>query len=352
MGFLIYGANGYTGKLMVEQAVAQGMQPVIAGRNEGEIKKLAELYGLDYRSFSLDNVEVIARNLIDFDLVIHCAGPFILTAKNMIEACLRSQTHYLDITGELPVFEKIKSYDKQAREAGIVLMPGTGFDVVPTDCMAKFLAENMPDANHLELAFTSSGSRISHGTMITMVENLGGPGAVRLNGKLVPRPTGHKGKWIDFGNKKRFCMTIPWGDLSTAYHTTGIPNIETYTGASPNVYRFMKFQFLLNPILRLRTVKNLIKKRIDQKVYGPSREENKKGKTFVWGKVSNEAGDNIEAHFTGPEGYLLTANASLVIAGKLEKRKDVCGFQTPAVLFGHQLLHDIEGCGIIQLKQP
>ncbi|MCC5931916.1 MAG: saccharopine dehydrogenase NADP-binding domain-containing protein [Cyclobacteriaceae bacterium] len=349
MGFLIYGANGYTGQLMVERAVAQGLQPVVAGRNQAEIKKLADAYQLDHRCFSLDNVEDIASKLKDIDLVIHCAGPFIVTAKNMVEACLLSSTHYLDITGELMVFEKIKSYHKEAVEKGIVLMPGTGFDVVPTDSMAKFLSEKMPDATHLELAFTSSGSRISHGTMVTMVENLGGPGAVRMDGKLVPKPTGHKGKWIDFGTKKRFCMTIPWGDLSTAHHTTGIPNIETYTGVSQKVYRFMKFQSLLNPLLRSRLVKKYLKKRIDQKVYGPSRDENEKGKTFVWGKVSNEAGKTLEAHFTGPEAYLLTANASLLIAQKLLKRNDVSGFQSPAGLFGHELLEELEGCGKILL---
>jgi short subunit dehydrogenase-like uncharacterized protein len=350
MPFLIYGANGYTGKLTVEYALKKGLRPVIAGRDETKMKKLSEETGLEYRVFGLNNIQKAAEQLKDFNLVLNCAGPFSRTAVNMVEACLTSKTHYLDITGEIEVFEAVKSYGEAARNAGIVLMSGVGFDVVPTDCTAKFLHTLMPDATHLELAFIGLGGSISHGTLTTMVENLGKSGAARENGIIVQKPIGHKGKVIDFGLKKIFCMTIPWGDVSTAHHTTGIPNIETYTGVSKSSYNLMKFQFLFNPIVGWGPIKKAIQSYVDKNVHGPTKAQNESGKSLVWGKVSNATGASIEARFEGPEGYKLTAEASLVIASKVLELKNASGYHTPAGLFGHELLNDIEGCKIRKVE--
>jgi short subunit dehydrogenase-like uncharacterized protein len=344
MSFIIYGANGYTGKLTVELALKKGLKPTIAGRDEAKMKALAEETGLEYRSFSLNNIQKAADQLKDFDLVLNCAGPFSKTAVNMVEACLISKTHYLDITGEIEVFEAVKSYHQAAEKSGIVLMSGVGFDVVPTDCTAQFLHSKLPDATHLELAFMGLGGSISHGTMTTMVENLGKSGAARVNGTIVPKPTGHKGKVIDFGLKKAFCMTIPWGDVSTAHHTTGIPNIEAYTAVPKSSYNLMKIQFLFNPILGWKPIKKAIQSYVDKNIHGPTAEQNEKGTSLVWGKVTNAKGESKEARFVGPEGYKLTAEASLVIVQKVLKEKDAKGYHTPAGLFGHELLKEIEGC--------
>ena len=138
-----------------------------------------------------------------------------------------------------------------------MLMPGVGFDVVPTDCMAKYLKDRLPDATNLELAFASIGGKFSHGTAMTMAEGLGEGGAARVNGKITKEPLGKKGMWVDFGLKKLFVMSIPWGDVSTAFFTTGIPNIQTYTGASEKTFKLLKWQF--NFKLRLKCVIDLIR---------------------------------------------------------------------------------------------
>jgi short subunit dehydrogenase-like uncharacterized protein len=347
MSFLIYGANGYTGRLIVELALAKGLKPTLAGRNEATMQQMAKETGLDYLAFGLKNIDAVAQHLQNFSLVLNCAGPFSKTAVNMVEACLKSNTHYLDITGEIEVFETIKMYNELAKEKNIILMPGVGFDVVPTDCSAKYLHTQMPDATHLELAFMGLGGSISHGTLSTMVEGLGKSGAVRKNGVIVPVSTGHKGKVIDFGAKKAFCMTIPWGDVSTAHHTTGIANIETYTAVPKSSFNLMKFQFAFNPLLQSAIVKKAIQKYVDKKVYGPTKEQNEKGKSLVWGKVTNTKGESNEVRFEGPEGYKLTAEASLVITEKVLQLKNVSGYQTPAGLFGFELLKDIEGCKLL-----
>ena len=239
---LVYGANGYTGQLIAELSTSYGLAPQLAGRNEGSITNLALRYNLPYSVFSLDNKEEIDNALRGKKVLINAAGPFSRTAKPLVESCLKNGVHYLDITGEIEVFEMVKTYHQQALEKGLTLLPGSGFDVVPTDCLALFLKNELPDATHLQLAFTSVGGGLSHGTATTMVEGLGRGGAARINGQIVKQPLGKKGMWIDFGESKRFVMSIPWGDVSTAFYTTGIPNIDVYTGIDPKVYKLLKSQ--------------------------------------------------------------------------------------------------------------
>ena len=347
MSFLIYGASGYTGKLIVELSIKKGLKPVLAGRTESKIKPLAEKYGLDYLVFGLNKIEEVTQNLEKFPLVLNCAGPFSRTAKLMVEACLEAKTHYLDITGEIEVFELIKSYDLRAKNKDIILLPGVGFDVVPTDCMAKYLSLKLPDATHLELAFTSVGGSISHGTVTTMIESLGNKGFSRENGLLISQSTGYKGKLFNFGRLKQFAMTIPWGDISTAYTTTGIPNVETYVGASKAAFYLMKLQFLFNPILRTNFVKNLLQKYVDDKIIGPNELHFQNGKSLIYGKVTNAKGDTFEGRIETLEGYRLTAEASVLITQKVLELEGVSGYQTPAGLFGYELILEIEGSKFI-----
>ncbi|HEX8155329.1 MAG TPA: saccharopine dehydrogenase NADP-binding domain-containing protein, partial [Thermoanaerobaculia bacterium] len=177
--WMIYGANGYTGELIAREAVRRGERPILAGRSGDKIVPLAKELGLDARIFDLDRID-----LHDVDLVLHCAGPFTRTAKPMVRACLEARAHYLDITGELNVFEAVLARDADAKARGITLLPGVGFDVVPTDCLAAKLKERMPDATELWLAFYSRGGSISRGTMKTMIEHSGKGGAIRKDGAI------------------------------------------------------------------------------------------------------------------------------------------------------------------------
>jgi short subunit dehydrogenase-like uncharacterized protein len=235
----------------------------------------------------------------------------------------------------------IKSYDAKAKEKNIMLMPGVGFDVVPTDCMALRLKNKLPDATHLKLAFASIGGGVSHGTAMTIVSRLGEGGATRQNGKIVPQPLGKKGMWVDLGEKKLFVMSIPWGDISTAYFTTGIPNIETYTGVKPALYRFMKMQGLFNRLLKMEWVKNIIRKKIRNRPAGPSDEERSKAKAMVWGEASNAKAEKVEDHFSCADGYTLTAYSSLIIANKVLEGNFKPGYQTPAACYGEGLINEI-----------
>src|SRR5215211_4167475 len=134
--FLIYGSYGYTGQLIVARAIQEGMRPILAGRSEKKLRAQAEQSGLDCRAFSLSDSAKLDSALLDVDAVLHCAGPFVHTYRQMAEACLRTRRHYVDISGEILGFEALAAMDSQAKAAGIMLLPGAGFDVVPSDCLA------------------------------------------------------------------------------------------------------------------------------------------------------------------------------------------------------------------------
>jgi len=339
--FLLYGANGYTGTLIAKMAADYGLKPILGGRRESVLAPLAASLDTNYKIIDLADTATLDKALLEAPLVLHAAGPFKHTARQMIEACIRTKTHYIDITGEIVVYELTKKYDKAAKEAGIMLMPGVGFDVVPTDCMALFLKEKMPEATELKLAFASLGGGLSHGTATTMAENAGGKSAERRDGKIVPVPLGHKGMWVDFGLKKLFVMSIPWGDISTAYTTTGIPNIVTYTGIAPKIFKILKYQSLFNWLLRTSFMKNRELKKIKSRPTGPSDEQRAKSKSLVWGEVKDTTGKIVQARLTGPEGYTLTAITSLIIAKKILEGNFKTGYQTPAGCYGADLIMEV-----------
>jgi short subunit dehydrogenase-like uncharacterized protein len=341
--FLLYGANGYTGELIARYAAQYNLNPILAARREEALKPLANQLNLAYKVIDLGDTKNLHAALQEVKAVVHAAGPFQFTAKQMVDACLQTGAHYLDINGDIAVFEMLKRYDEAAKKAGIMIMPGAGFDVVPTDCIALMLKKLLPDAVSLKLAFATLGGGLSHGTAITMATKLGEGGAIRKDGKIIRAPLGQKGMWVDFGKKKLFVMTIPWGDIATAYFTTGIPNIETYTGVSPKTYRLLKLQPLFNWMLRTSFMRNFVKKKINQRPAGPDDEMRKKAVSLVWGQVCNATGEKATARLIGPEGYTLTTHSTLLITQKVLQRILKTGYQTPAKVYGEDLVLEIPG---------
>jgi short subunit dehydrogenase-like uncharacterized protein len=338
--FLIYGANGYTGELITRYAAEQGLKPLLAGRNAAKVESLAKQYGFDFHAFDLNDPAKADAALRDVEFVLHCAGPFSLTSAPMVEACLRNKRHYLDITGEISVFEALATRDKAARDAGIMIMPGVGFDVVPSDCLARHLKDRLPSATHLTLAFYGLG-RISHGTQATMTMNVGRGGAVRRNGEIESVPAAWKTRKIDFGEVKKTGVTIPWGDVATAFYSTGIPNIEVYTVVPEPQLKLLKLSRYFGWLLATKPLQSILLKQIP--AGGPADEERATGKTYLWGEATDGAGNKVESRQQGAEGYTLTALTALKIAGKILNGDFCTGFQTPAKCYGADLILEIEG---------
>jgi len=347
--WIIYGANGYTGELIAREAIRQGLKPTLAGRNKAKVEALAQELGLTYQAFGLDNVEVVSEHLKGFKLVMHCAGPFSATSKPMMEACIKAGAHYLDITGEISVFELAQSLNNQAEKADIVLCPGVGFDVIPTDCIAAALKEALPDATHLALGFDSR-TGFSPGTAKTSIEGMGEGGKIRKNGKITTVPLAHYVRTIDFGDGKKSAMSVPWGDVSTAFYTTGIPNIEVFVPAFPKMIMGAKMMNYLRPVLKLKAVQKLIKSRIEKTIVGPNEELRAKVPTYVWGEARNARGEIKTARIQTENAYSLTVNGSLAVVSYLLKNTVKGGTYTPAKLMGYKLVTELPGSGSLVIS--
>lgn len=341
--FLIYGSYGYTGELVVELALQRGFKPVLAGRNGKRVKAQAEQAGLPFKVFSLDSAGEIAEGIRGFAAVLHCAGPFSQTAKPMAQACLKEKVHYVDLTGEIEVFELMASLGTKAKEAGIMLLPGAGFDVVPSDCLSARLKEQMPDAQNLELVIYSKGGRSSHGTAKTAVESLGYGSLVRKNGKITKVPMAWKVLKVELDGNTWKAPCIPWGDVSTAYHSTGIPNVMTCMVFPDKMVRLIKMSRYLGFILRSKWVKKKMTQRILKQPKGPNEQERSKAISIVWGRVTDSKGKQFEATLTSPNGYSLTADTSLLIIDKILKGNAPVGFQTPSSAYGSGLILEAAG---------
>lgn len=346
--WMIYGANGYTGELIAGEAVRRGLKPVLAGRNRDKIDALARELGLEARGFGLDDAAGAGREIAGQALVLNCAGPFSATAAPMMEACLKAGAHYLDITGEIAVFELAQSLDGRAREAGIVICPGVGFDVIPTDCVAAALKQAMPDATHLALGFDSR-SGLSPGTAKTGTEGIGQGSKARKDGKIVSVPLADHVRQIDFGDGEKTAMTIPWGDVSTAYHTTGIPNIEVFVPASPAVIFGARMSAYMSPLLSLPPIQQFMKAAVDMTVKGPGEAIRSQSPTYVWGEARNARGETRIARIRTDNTYSLTVTGALAVVDHLMQNKPAGGAYTPARLVGPDLVERLPGSGALQI---
>jgi short subunit dehydrogenase-like uncharacterized protein len=347
--WMIYGANGYTGELIAREAVRRGLAPVLAGRSETKVAPLARELGLEHRCFELVDRAAVQAGLSGMALVLHCAGPFSATARPMMEACLETRTHYLDITGEIAVFELAHGLDAQARRSGVLLCPGVGFDVVPTDCLAASLKAALPDATRLALGFDSRGG-MSPGTARTSVEGLAQGGRVRREGRVVAVPLAWRTRRIDFGDGEKLAMTIPWGDVSTAWHSTAIHDIEVYIPASPKLVARLKRMNWVRPLLGLGPVQSWLKGRVGRTVRGPREEQRARTPTFVWGEVENDAGQRVTGRIKVANGYDVTVQAALGIVERVLKMQRIAGHLTPSQLVGREFVEQLPGSGPIRIE--
>ncbi len=384
--WLLYGAYGYTGRLLAMEALRRGHRPILAGRREEPLQALAhELEGRtprglarelghpeavahrreaehapgvdpeaplprsEWRRFSLDHPGTLRRELEGVSAVLHAAGPFLHTAPPMLEACLEVGAHYLDITGEVPVFERAFGLHQRARDAGVVLLPGVGMDVVPTDAAAGLLAEALPTGRRLELAIHSPGGP-SAGTLKTIVDGLPGGLLVRRDGRLEGASPGRREfrREVDFGPEpqegpmagrlggRRSVAPYTWGDLATAWRTTGVGHVTCYMTTSRWQVRLLPVALpLLRAAMSVGPVRRLARRAADRGPAGPSLEHRRTGRTRVWGRMEDDERRWSEVVLELPQGYRFTAVAGVRALEEVLARPGLRGAVTPAGAFGH-----------------
>lgn len=340
---MIYGAYGYTGELMVREAVKQGIKPIIAGRVAEKLKPLADELNLEYKAFGVRE----ARNYLqDINVLLNCAGPFSATAETLVKACLEQQVHYLDITGEIEVFRKCYAMDEEARKRDVIVMPGVGTDIVPTDCLAVMLKEKLPAATRLDLAF-SFGTSPSIGTVKTSIESLGKGGLIRENNRLKRVPNAFRMRKIPFQNKPQWAVTIPWGDVFTTGISTHVPNGVVYMAMPKMAIYMVRFSNPIKGILNTRCGQKLTKSLASLFVKkGPDEQARETERGQFWGEAQAPNGNKVEMTMSTPNVYQLTVITGIRIAKYCLSVQGKSGYYTPSMLLGSNFITSIPGIDI------
>jgi len=341
---MIYGATGYTGRLVAEEAKRRRLDIVLAGRNPEKLKAVSERLDLPFETIGLSESARLRVALEEVGAVLHVAGPFSRTSKPMVDACIATGTHYLDVTGEIDVFEALARRGEEAADAGVSLLPGVGFDVVPTDCLAVHTAARVEEPMRLRLAIAGMDGGVSRGTARTAIESLGEGLRIRQDGILRSRPPGSLEHLFDFGAGPTRGLAMPWGDVATAFHSTRIPNIEVYFILSGAMPLGLKLSRLAAPLLRSPRVQHFLNARVDAMPEGPDEKTRLESRALLLAEVEGPGGQFARTLLETPSGYALTPLAAVEAAARAARDEVPLGFQTPAMAFGADFVLDLAEC--------
>lgn len=339
---LLYGAYGYTGRLTAEMAASKKLDVVLAGRNEIALRQLGDRLSLPTRAVALSEPERLSEALSDVACVAHMAGPFAVTSAPMLNACMATQTNYLDITGEIDVFEAVWSRADEIRRAGITAVPGAGFDVVPTDCLAGYVAGKLERPTSLVIALRGLEGA-SQGTLRTAIRQVSKPVLCRRAGAIVALHD-QSARWIDFGSGVEPCVPISWGDVATAFHSTGVGNITVYFRRT-SLFRLVDiFGKLLGPVARSRIGQGALKAIIRRLPEGPTQAERITHRSTIWADAADSSGRHSRAILSTPDPYDFTANSALEMASRISSLPVALGLVTPFQAFGADFVLSLPGC--------
>ena len=341
---LVYGSYGFVGGLVTEEAIDRGLEPILAGRDRSDLVAQAGDLDRPARRFELSDPSVVVEALDDVDCVLNCAGPFSNTAEPLVEGCIRSGTDYVDITGEIPVIERVRDRNNDAADAGITLLPSAGFSSVPMDCLAAHLADRLPGSTSLALGVDSFRPP-SSGSIRTVIEGIDTGGAVRRDGRLEHVPAAWRTRRIDFGRGTRPGVTMPMGDVSTAHYTTGIPDVEVYAVMPQPARSVLESHRYLAPLLSATPVQQALKFLAGLVRDGPAEWSRERGSAYLWGEARDD-GERAVSRLRTPDPYVVTVDAGVTTAERVLAGDADDGYQTPAGAFGPEFvleLDDVEG---------
>lgn len=343
---LLYGAAGFSGRLVADSLAALGIDLVLAGRDQAKLAPLAGRLALPVRIFSLETPQAIDDALADIGIVLHAAGPFQVTGAPMMAACARRGAHYLDLTGEWPVFADAMTRSVAANLAGIMLMPGIGFSIVASDCLAALAAERAPDTQVLRLAM-SQPEIVSRGAIRSILSLMRPEVVIRRDGALATVPVGTLTRSIDFGNGLRPTVAATWPDVVTGQFTTGIGNIETYCEADWSIRLAYQTGAFTAPLMKSAAGRAMLSGIGDSWAEGPSEAERADAGFVLVAEAVDRWRRTTSFRLRTRDGYTVTTRAATEIVRRVLSGDWQPGFWTPAALYGSSF---ILGLGCAELE--
>jgi short subunit dehydrogenase-like uncharacterized protein len=348
---LLYGASGYTGGLIAREAKARDLPLVLAGRDAARLGALGRELGRPIRVAPLDDPRALDAALEGVSVVVNAAGPFSATARPLVEACLAAGVHYLDVSGEVDALEAVARHDDDARDAGVMLMPGVGFDVVPSDCLAARVKRRLPEAHRL-LVGVAGLELASRGSVRTILQQVGRGVRIRRAAELASVPEGVLEATFDFGRGPRAATCVSWGDVVTAFHTTGIPNIEVYFEATAAVRAFQLLgqSTVFPPAAFLSQL--WLRGWTELQREGPTPAERAARHAVIVARAEAPDGRVVVSRARLPEVYTFTSIAAAVVAARVRGGEFQAGFQTPARIFGEDFVGTFDDVIVEDLRGP
>jgi len=339
---LLYGAYGYTGRLTAELAAARRLDVILAGRNKDALGGVGSRLSLPTRVVTLNDPRQLSEGLKDIACVVHMAGPFAVTSAPMLDACLATQTNYIDITGEIEVFEAMWSRKREIQRAGITAVPGAGFDVVPSDCLAGHVTNKLPRPASLVIALRGLESA-SQGTLRTAIRQVSKPVLCRRAGAIVAI-TDRSPRWIDFGAGLEPCVPVSWGDVATAFHSTGVGDVTVYFRRTRLFRSTDILGQLFGPVFRSRLGQRGLAAIVHNFPEGPSQAERIRHRSTIWAEATDSSGRSFKARLSTPDAYDFAANSALEIASRIGSLPAPLGLVTPFQAFGADFVLRLPGC--------
>lgn len=188
---VVYGASGYTGKLIAAELSGRGVPMVLAGRNRDRLDAVRAGLGAEVEArvsaVAVDDPAGLRELLGPARVVVACAGPFTLHGAPVIEAAARTGTHYLDTTGEQPfIRDSFDRWGPIAADSGAALVSGFGFDYVPGDMLAALTAGGLGRLEEMTVAYAVNGLGVTRGTALSALEMIKGGDVEWTRGRLQP----------------------------------------------------------------------------------------------------------------------------------------------------------------------
>ncbi len=343
--FLIYGATGYTGELLARRACrtgGEGERPLLAGRSPHRLAPLAEALGCEWRTAGLDAAGGLDAILRDVDVVLNAAGPFGETSRPLVDACLRTRTHYLDVAGELAVFPAVHARDAEARAAGVMLMPGVGFAIAASDCLLAHLAGRLPGARSLALGI-SRPTLWSRGSLRTLIDLWSDHVEIRRDGAIRSVEAGSLTRDFDYGAGPRTSTAMPWPDVFTAHHTAGLRDVEVYGEVDTADRMLMQWTLWWGRVVDTTPWRRWLKLQADLFLDGPSERLRDTHSRVLVAELCDAAGRRVRSRLRTPEPYSFSLVTALAVVDRVLRGELAPGYRTPGRVYGPGLVLDRPG---------
>jgi short subunit dehydrogenase-like uncharacterized protein len=326
---------------LLENLRERGVAFIAAGRDDRRVAQVASEFDSPSRVFTLGDDTAIDRALSGVDVVLNAAGPFLSTTAPLLRSCLRNRVHYLDVSGEVGPLEHVASLHLQARSAGVMMLPAVGFDVVPSDCLALHLAKRLPSARELVLSISGS-NLLSRGSARAFADHAGIPVYVRKRGRLEPILFRTQVRWVDFGSETRPVIAVSWGDLVTAFRSTGIPDIEIYFEATAARWTVIGLNQYFGWMMGSTWTRSWLKSYLSSVPEGPTPQKRTSENAIIVGEA-RDGRQRVRARLVTPEAYTFTGMAGAAVAERVLGGAIEPGFQTPAALLGADFVLSMPG---------